>query len=106
MKFLVLFVCLLQITSSIRVSDDFDQNDFQLCEEFEYKNRSINGYHVEKSFFEINFTEFEKTPGLANESYYMDFKSHLRNFTKLDTVEKTRIKIQILHAVRRSNLVI
>ena len=80
--------------------------DYQLCEEFEYKNRSFNGFHIQNTFYNINFTEFEeKMPSLVKESYYMDFKSHLLNFTKLDSVEKTRIKFQILNGVRRTKRV-
>ena len=100
MKLLILFVCLLHVTSSARIRDYFDYNDYQLCEEFEYKNRSINGYHVASMFFKINFTQLEgKNSGLANQDCYKGLKTNLRNYTKLDKVQKSKIRLQIQNGV-------
>jgi hypothetical protein len=80
-----------------------DENDFQICHEFKYSNKTINGINRQKASFTIDFKQFEEnSPNLVSEIYYNNFKTNFRNYTKFSNFQKTSLRAEISELLNNS----
>ena len=63
-KILIFLVCLFHLCFA-----KFDALDYQLCTEFTFRERTINGFHRFREAFKINFKDFEEKGGLESGEY-------------------------------------
>ena len=89
-KILIFLVCLFHLCFA-----KFDALDYQLCTEFTFRERTINGFHRFRGAFKINFKDFEEKGGLGSEDFFRYFKANSKKYLELTSRERDKFENRI-----------